>query len=323
MSDVTCCLELPNQDRLFDHIRANASLARDVPTERSRSAQSVTICGAGPSLADHLDTLTTDEVWACNSALPYLMDRGCRVTHGFTVDQGKEMLGPVEWERTFDVTYLLGSSVHPELARHLTNQHRSTVWFHNYLGLKNPDGWSAPAGVDQTYEFFLYCSLYPPAPQVGYGLNSVPRAVCLALWMGFDLVRVIGADCAAKPNAPWMPIHGSPEWLEWLASVQLYADGRSALDAYGPDVTIVQSDIESRVGDPSTLTRWHTRPDMVISAVHLANMARTYPRLELVGNTLPAAMLDKPDDWFAACPQLNGEQGVTGFQMAYAEPVSA
>jgi hypothetical protein len=312
---VTCALELPNLDHLFDHIRENAGMVSQVVAGNTHTGRTLTLCGAGPSLAENHSRLSeTTDVWACNSALPYLADRGLPVTHGFTVDQGEEMLGPVEWARTFDVVYLVGSSVSPKLAKHLRTSDRRLVWFHNYLGLKNPEGWTG----EQSYEFHLYCSLYPPAPQVGYGLNAVPRALCLALWMGYDHIQVIGADCAAKPNGNWMPPFDHPSHKDWLASTQLYADGRSALDAFGPSVVMVQSEFESVTGDPSTMTRWHTRPDMVISAMHMAQMAKQYAgRVELVGNTLPNAMTDKSEEWLATIPQLTQDCGVAGFEPAY------
>jgi hypothetical protein len=330
---VTCELQIPNLEHLFSQIHSNAGSCgpHDVITEKEGVGKTVTIVGAGPSLRDHhADILPAHDVWACNSALPYLVDHGLPVTHGFTVDQGQEMMGPREWERTFDVTYLLASTVHPDVTRHLKSQGRTVRWFHNYCGLKDPDGWVPPEGFNpepeyRNYEFYLYCTLFPPAPQVGYGLNSVPRAVCLAVWMGFKHIRVIGADCAATPNGPWMPPFDTPTRNDWLRQCCLYADGRSALEAYGSDVVMVQKDMETRLGDPSSMTRWHTRPDMVISAIHMANLAKAYaaPRpgqpsvIELVGNTLPNAMLDKPQEWFDAFPQLNLDSGVTGFEPAY------
>ena len=95
----------------------------------------------------------------------------------------------------------------------------------------------------------------------------------------------------------------------------LYADGRTALDAYGESVTMVEATFPTRLDDP-TLTRWHTRPDMVISAMHLANLARAYPdRVTLVGDPLPGAMLDKSREWFDTCPQLTRDEGITGFTL--------
>jgi len=319
----------PNRDDLYDQIKANATLCRQVLQQDSHLGKRLTIVGAGSSLAvHHGDILPATEVWACNSALPYLVDRGLPVTHGFCIDQGPDMLKPSEWGRSFDVDYLLASSVYPALAQRLTDEGHRVTWFHNYLGLPNPEGWIAPADfhpdpIHHCYEFWLYCALYPPAPQAGYGLNSVVRAVCLGIWMGFKHITVLGADCAAKPTGVQMPAYGTPDWVPFLKSCVLYADGRTAFDAYGPDVTMVQKDMETRLGDLSSVTRWHTRSDMVISAQHLANLAKSYahPRpgvptsIQLLGNTLPNAMMDKPRGFFDTFPRLNTASGVEGFEL--------
>lgn len=296
----TCTLAIPNQDHLADQIRANASLVKSMVQENSHQGKTLAICGAGPSLAPMVKQSFwwADEAWACNSALPFLLNKGVRVTHGFTVDQGEEM--HLDWPVAYDVDYLLASSVHPSLAKRIVETGKSVTWFHNYVGLK-------PGGL----EYELYSTLYPPGPQVGYGLNSVPRAMCLALWMGFSTIKVYGADHAARPTERNLPAWGTPEWIPFLQSTVLYADGRSAFDAYGPDVTIVQGTIDGK--------HWHTRPDMVISAQHVANLAKVYPdRIELVGDTLPNALLNQSEEWLETCPQLNSEQGVTGFEMVTA-----
>src|SRR5690348_4703131 len=110
--EVVCQLLMPNYDHLIEHITTNVKWvrsAKEMVALNGHAGQTVNICGAGPTLADQLDTLRTlhaHQTWACNSALPYLQDQHVPVTHGFAVDQGIEMLNPEEWERTFDVTYL-------------------------------------------------------------------------------------------------------------------------------------------------------------------------------------------------------------------------
>src|SRR5205814_5445333 len=113
------------------------------------------------------------------------------------------------------------------------------------------------------YEMYLYQSLYPGTVQVGYGLNAVPRAICLALWMGFEHIRVYGADCAAQPDAPMMPSQADPDYPAWLDRVIMYADGRTAR-RFGPNAIMVEHELG--------LHRWHTRADMVISAKHLVDL---------------------------------------------------
>ncbi len=326
---LTCELRMPDADRFYDHIKSNAKYARRMLAANSHKGQTVTICGAGPSLADECTRLPdTTHVWACNSALPYLMDRGVRVTHGFAIDQGEAMLGPEEWERTFNVRYYLASSVHPRLADHLAAHGRHVSFFHNFLGIPDPAGWTLPAesahldaqyrttaGTACTYELYLYSALYTPSVQVGHGLNSATRAACLALAMGFSHVYVVGADCACKPNSPKMPDYNTvesaevtPEYRAWMRQLVMYADGRSAA-VHGDDALLAEApDIAG--------TRWHTRPDMVISAAHLLDLERGFPgRVTLVGDTLPNAIrtaAQSDPSFMDDMPKLT-PKGVEGF----------
>lgn len=295
-----CELRLPNLTRLFDHVRSNAGGTPVMVRPNSHVGQTVAICGAGPSLRDDfLNTLpATDHVWACNSALPYLMDQRVRVTHGFTIDQGEEMLGPQEWQRTFPVRYLCASCVTPALIAHLRQANRKIQFFHSYLGVPDPDDY-VPREAGERYEMALYRNHYPPSVQVGHGLNSVPRAVCLALVMGFSRILVYGADCAARPDYAPLPQRIVPgAYAAWLRGLILYADGRSAADAYGDDVVMAEAVIDGR--------RWHTRPDMVISAMHLLDLARVYPgRITYIGDTLPNVLARQDADFLARMPTLN------------------
>lgn len=280
-----CVLQVPDESRLFDYIRQNASMSHDMVETNEALAGSVAICGAGPSLslARGFDALNrTDEVWACNSALPFLADRGNRVTHGFAIDQSEGMLD--DWKETYDVTYLLASSVNPKLVEHLKG--RKIRWFHSYLGIPGPE---------TDTEMQLYKKLYPDSVQVGHGLNSVPRAVCLALAMGFSDIRVYGVDCAAAPNQPEMPETGEPGYWEWMQGITLYADGKKA-STYGESV-MCEAVIDGR--------RWTTRPDMIISAQWLVKLAKAFPkRITLVGDTLPNALMGKGEDFWRNMPVL-------------------
>ena len=190
------------QDELFEQILANAKRIRDpkqMVTFGEAKGKTLILCGAGPSLALHHDFLRetyAHQIWGCNSALNYLKDQNLPVSHGFTVDQGEAMLGPQEWDRTWDVQYLLSSSVFPALAQHLLTANRRVRWFHNYLGIPNPEGWIRPSDWDWPdpnagYEMYLYCTKFPTSVQTGYGLNSAVRALCLALWMGFRHIFVV------------------------------------------------------------------------------------------------------------------------------------
>lgn len=312
---VTCQLQMQNTDTLFDQILSNAKVATHMVQRHTHTGKTLIVCGAGPSLAtmgEFLRETKADEVWGCNSALPYLRDQGWRVTHGFCVDQGEAMLGAYEWQRTFPVTYLVATSIHPTLTAHLRKANRPLVWFHNYLGIKNPEGWTEPAGwvkvsPDWGYEMYLYQTKFPPSVQVGYGLNSVVRAVCLAMWMDFAKIYVVGADSAAAPDvAAPMPLMNTPAYDAWLQTVPLYANGRTAYECYGPNAVLTEGLILGR--------RWVTRTDMLISAQHLVDVVKNWgERIVLVGDTLPNALLGMPKDYLDQLPKLAGGGQVTGF----------
>jgi hypothetical protein len=291
---------------LLDHIRYNAPFATRMATANSRTG-TVNIFGAGPSLKDIEINGFADEAWACNSALNYLKENRpyVKVTHGFCIDQGIEMLS--EWNKTYPVQYLVSSSVNPRLTDHLTQERRSLTFFHNYLGAPNSEGYSG----DVSEEMSLY-QTYPTSIQVGHGLNAVPRAVCLAIAMGFKKIRVYGADCAAKPDYEPMPHMELGDYSGWLKGLVLYADGRNALDCYGPTSPFAEApDIDGR--------RWVTRPDMVISAQHLLQLQKAFPgRIELHGDTLPNAMRDITE----GLPQLTPDGLVEGFGNASTQPIT-
>lgn len=191
-------LQNPVTDKLAGYVAENRTLF-DRPTVAQAGTgigRSLSICGAGPSLRD--STLTTDDVWACNSALPYLFWKGARVTHGIGLDQTDGLLK--EWESAPDVPYLIASSVDPALVRHLQSRNRSLTFFHNY--------------VDVPGEIALYRQ-WPSTFMVTDGYAVVSRVIPLALWMGYDHIELHGADCEFGPDD--------------LA----HANGDSASDAYG------------------------------------------------------------------------------------------
>ena len=263
--------------------------------------QTVVICGAGPSLREHAKKYTKARyktVWGCNSAMPWLLENGHRCTHGFCIDQTPEMME--EWETTPDVEYLLASTVHPHLTDLIAKNGRRIRWFHNYTGMENPPeweedqkellkGWEEAHGRKMTpekakefletrYEDFLYHFLYPPTVRVGHGLNSVNRAVCLAEFMQFSRIVVLGADCALAEDGAF------------------HCDGAGATMSGTP--IVMEGKVDGRL--------WKTKPDMVISAVMLVMMKwRMKDRLVLVGDTFPNALVDKTPEFLNALPKLS------------------
>lgn len=279
---------------------------RFVVVEGSAAGQHIVICGAGPSLTDHAEehVPTGDQVWGVNSALPYLADKGFRVTHGLTVDQTPHMC--TEWFSAPDVEYLVASTVHPHLTEYLQKKGRRLRFFNNYVGLKQkPVIAKDSEGVTRamSYEHWLYSVLFQSTVMCGSGLNSVTRAIDLALFMGAEKVTVLGADCALRVRAPLGKevIQGSAEHVAWLHGAQLHADGGHALASEATPLTF---------GGLIDGRHWETKPDMAISAVWLNKMRnRLEGKLVLIGDTLPNALRGKSEEFLARMPTLVDSAG--------------
>lgn len=350
---LSCQLTLPEQENLFDHLKYNSKVVKHtVGPAMSKRGKKLVLCGAGPSLREYVNESPrwfADEVWACNSAVTYLMDRDVRVTHAVAIDSSDGLLQ--DWETLYDLEYIVATSIHPKLTDHLVAANRKLRWFHNYLGITDPPDWKAPQDwIDKytaggfsrepykwSYEVYLYDHLFPPTCQPQYGLNVVARALCMAVWLGYDKIRIWGSDCAGvivgSPQMPefdkdnpspefleWfakyrMPDANSPEYEDWMKTLIMYADGRNALEVYTKNGAIVQSPLLNG-------RHWHTRADMMVTAEHIAHIMRMDPlegRIELMGDTLPGALLKQTQDFWAAeghkLPTLDGKGGINGFAM--------
>lgn len=322
-------LENPVANHFASFIVGNAQHCDYVPVLHSAVGQSLVICGAGPSLNDHLEVLGhADQVWGCNSAATWLHSQGRKITHGFTVDQTAHMVA--EWYKAPPIDYLISSSCHPHLIEYLLSKGRRIEFFHNYVGLKRqPVAWHEEAeeatadpnchhwwvGSDalmvcqscgmkgMAYEYWLYNVLYPPTVIAGSGLNSVTRAVDLALYLGFDKITVLGADCALRlKSPPPRAAPGSSAFTEWLRDQTImHANGDNAL-ASGATAMTMSAEIDGRY--------WESKPDMIISAVWLVKMARALgDRFQILGDTLPAALMDKDETFLSRLPSFIGTDG--------------
>jgi hypothetical protein len=322
LKDQRISLVNPVSEQFDTHIVGNAQYADRVCEPYVGRGKTLVIAGAGPSLADHAGDYCeqADEVWGCNSAAIWLHDNGHKVTHAFTVDQTAHMVE--EWYSAPDIEYLVASTVHPHLVEYLRERERRIRFFHNFVGIKKPPVILCQCGhgeqehrgpclqcecdeydeVTMPYEEWLYSLLYESTCVVGAGLNATTRAIDLAGFMGFEKIQVIGADCAIriksqKPQAPF----GSPEHLKWLREeTVMHADGGSALASEATPVTL-DGYIDGR--------HWETKPDLVISAVWLVRMSRVIPQVELIGDTLPNALIDKDDDFLDELPHLTDSDG--------------
>jgi len=268
----------------------------------SAKGQTLVLCGAGPSLKDTAAEWCPkgDQVWGCNSALTWLYDNGHNPTHGFTVDQTPHMLE--EWANPPAVEYLIASTVHVHLTEWLIAHDRQTRFFHNYVGLKGED--VSYEGESMCYEDWLYCALYPATVRCGSGLNSVNRAIDLALYMGFDEIIVLGADCSMqmKKKPPAGAAVGSEAHKRWLTDhVVMHANGDGAL-ASGATCVTLEAEIDGK--------HYITKPDMAISAIWLVRAAQAFPQVKLVGDTLPVALLHQPEEFMSRLPAMVNSAGV-------------
>lgn len=179
-------LRSPVQDRLKDYAEANRKtrpLVVAVPG--IYAGKTLALCGAGPSLATaNLNGREYDHVFACNSALPYLVERGVRVTGGVGIDQTPRL--SEEWADPPAVPYYLASTVDPTLVAHLQAHGRTPIFFHSAVGF---DG-----------EWDYYCNAWPAMYMVGQGFTVLSRFLGLADWMGFERIDLYGADCAFGPD---------------------------------------------------------------------------------------------------------------------------
>jgi len=284
----------------------------------SAKGQTVVICGAGPTLRDHAAKWCPqgDQLWGCNSAATWLAGHGHRPTHAITVDQTEHMAK--EWAKPLPVEYIVATSIHPDLTQQLQEQGARWRWFHNYVGIEKPpveycecghdrgDDHCAECGCTEyrgramVYEDWLYAQCFPPTIRAGSGLNTVTRAIDVALFMGFERIILLGADCAlrARKRAPRGTVHGTPAHRKWLREqVEMHADGGHALASEATETTI-EGRIDGRY--------WLTKADMMITAVWLVKWRRILGRkvLTIIGDTLPNALQDKDDAFLERLPAM-------------------
>ena len=254
----------PVTDKLPAFIVTNSEGNHAMVEPDTNRAQTLALCGAGPSLRD-LRFDKTDRLWACNSALPYLIGEGVRVDVGVSIDQTPAMLR--EWESPPDVMYYVASSCDPALIAHLKEHGREVRLFHNNVGVF-PD----VDKPDIEWEWRQYCDAYQPGYMVGEGATVVSRSIGLGFWVGFERIDIYGADCC---------------FTDYDIA---HANGDTEEVAYGGNTTVMEGEISGR--------QWRTRPDMLLEAVDLVRRVRTtQSKIRLMGDTLPVCLLGKSDEF--------------------------
>lgn len=311
-------LSNPVQDHFRAFIFGNAQVCDHVVEENSAKGQTLVLCGAGPSLADHAAEYCAgaDHLWGCNSALPWLIAQGYAPTHGITVDQTPDMCK--EWITAPDVEYLVASTVNPNLVEYLLAKERRLRFFHNFVGVRErPVSWKDDDGVDRVmaYEEWLYSTLFPGTIRAGSGLNTVTRAIDVALYMGFAKIIVLGADCAlrVKSRPPKVP-PTDPAYQRWLKEdTMMHADGGNALASNATPLTmgaVIDADTEDDTVRDGHGRYWETKVDLMISALWLLQLERkSTGRVTIVGDTLVAALRKKNKAYLSRLPTLVDSAG--------------
>ena len=194
-------LKNPVDHKLGDYARENLRLQAEFAIPMCVT-KTLALCGAGPSLR-RAKIEGADEVWACNSALPWMVKEGRRVDVGIGMDQTPALLR--EWSDPPDVTYYVASTCDPELVRHLKAHGRRVLFFHNAVGFE---------GEIEHYQ------TWPPGYILGHGATVVSRTVGLAGWLGFHRVDLYGVDCAFEGDVvhangeDYTTAYGNPLLLE-------------------------------------------------------------------------------------------------------------
>ena len=131
-------------------------------------------------------------------------------------------------------------------------------------------------------------------------MNTVSRAIDVGMYMGFDKIYVLGADCwlLAKKPRPVEAIFGTPAYIKYLKEeTTMHANGGSAL-ANNQSPLTAETWIDPGT-DNERIRRGKgrfvlTKIDLLATAIFLVEMERQLkPRLQLVGDTFPALLRKK------------------------------
>ena len=270
MPELTEKLQLQNKDLGYtlDYIRKNAEWPFTTIPPDVRKGKSLILCGAGPSLKNAARKIKRHkgDVWACNSAVNFLLQKHLRVTNGICVDNSARMYKNVWRYPSPRLVYYLASSVDPLLVAHLVhNSCRKIAFWHNYTS------------IEGEADLYNDTELYPPTIIAGEGLNVVNRALDLALYMGYSSIRIVGADCGFKSGG------------RFHADTDEMPEGRAFLKA--------SPEFGKLIGTPGV--RWQSTADMLMSAIDLAQKAQKHNgRIQLADGTLPYYLRRKDQAFF-------------------------
>lgn len=257
------------------------------------------ICGSGNTLGDEdvLDAIRKKQengalLVACKQAIKFLHDKGFKIDYAVSMDPGAHIACPEKIYKAPGVKHIIASSSDPELFDYLKGE--EVLIFHSACGVEN--------------EVKLYQDLFDNPDCMGGGYNVINRALSAFLYMGCLPITLAGVDSG------------------WRAGQSFYVDGtnnRPGVDMCDNGrVEMTQAEqtlyraLSEKVANKQDLTDeevallgnlqskvWHTRPDMLASAVALAQVAKQYSEqdFEILGKVLPHSLRYKDEAFLKEC----------------------
>lgn len=145
-------------------------------------AGSVSFCGAGPSLADHLSEVASRPVFAVNSAHGYLLGQGI-VPHWTMIWDCAEVCADFAVPSR-ETKFLIGSRCHPRVFERLAD---CDVYVWHAAGDHNILAYMEERGMKE--------------PLVNGGTTGVTRGIYLAYALGYRDFHLFGADSSYREDA--------------------------------------------------------------------------------------------------------------------------
>lgn len=136
--------------------------------------RTVSICGFGPSLSDTWEQIDGD-VWACNGAHNWLIDKGVIPKYGMFWDASSDIAKFIQPHR--DVTYLVASRCHRDV----------------FAALEGCNVYVWHAQGDSMLDELL-CEFKRAEPMLPGGSAAVTRAMLVVTTMGYRKMKFFGAD---------------------------------------------------------------------------------------------------------------------------------
>ena len=257
----------PNKDNYSRNIMYSSIIGRRLTDKNRHKGDCAVILGSGPSLdTDEVKTALRElysepntHFYACKAAIKWCADNVGVPEYGVSIDPGAHIACESKIPRVPGVIHIMATSSAPEVFDYLENER--VELFHSVCG-----------GED---ELNLYKTLFEDSGIMQGGFNVINRALSISQYHG--CVKYIFAGCDSG----------------WREDQQIYIDGSKMMQkkVYMNDAGAVDGKV------------WHSTPDMIASGVALARFAQNYDkmgdrdRVVFLGDVLPRAVRDKPDDF--------------------------